>query len=67
MAPTEKTEVTVNAAASDRNAPHHEGLNSGLSRGFSSPLLGENPDRSAPRATRGHTSFAGAGGWAVTL
>jgi len=67
MAPAEKTESTVDVVGSERSTTHHEGLNSGSTRGFASPLLGEDRDRATARPVGGRTSFAGSGGWAVTL
>lgn len=67
MAPAEKTESTVDLVGIDRSKPHHEGIVSASGRGFSSPLLGEEQERTAPTAGRARTGFASAGGWVVSL
>jgi hypothetical protein len=67
MAPAEKTETTLEAPGSDRTTPHHEGLNSGLSRGYASPVLSEDTDHPGARPGRGRTGFASVSGWVVCL
>ena len=62
MAPAEKTESPADTRIADRDAGHHEGINSGVARGFSSPVLG---DKNTPSTPHRITSFASVGGWVI--
>jgi hypothetical protein len=66
MAPAEKIEHAADATVSDHAASHHEGIKSGQAHGYTSPVLGEDRDRTPGRAAAGRTGFASVGGWVVS-
>ena len=63
MAPAQKIEHTPDPVVSDRRTSHGEGIVSGSTRGYTSPVLGEDRDRASNRTASFRTGFASSGGW----
>jgi hypothetical protein len=63
VAPAQKIEHTSDPVVTDRRTSHGEGIVSGSTRGYTSPVLGEDRDRTPSRAASIRTGFASSGGW----